>query len=69
MTLPVLLGITLLVKNSLPNILRSFHFPAFCLVCICLKFGSEAWVLKKREEQRLEAAQIKFLNTWNDKSR
>jgi len=25
-----------------------------------LKFGSEAWVLKKREEQRLEAAQIKF---------
>jgi len=26
-----------------------------------LKFGSEAWVLKKREEQRLEVAQIKFL--------
>ena len=26
-----------------------------------LKFGSEAWVLKKREEQRLEAAQIKCL--------
>jgi len=26
-----------------------------------LKFGNEAWVLKKREEQRLEAAQIKFL--------
>ena len=26
-----------------------------------LKFGREAWVLKKREEQRLEAAQIKFL--------
>jgi hypothetical protein len=26
-----------------------------------LKFGSEAWVLKKRQEQRLEAAQIKFL--------
>jgi len=26
-----------------------------------LKFGSEAWVLKKREKQRLEAAQIKFL--------
>ena len=23
--------------------------------------GSEAWVLKKREEQRLEAAQMKFL--------
>ena len=26
-----------------------------------LKFGSEAWVLKKREEQRLEAAQMIFL--------
>ena len=26
-----------------------------------LKFGSEAWVLKKKEEQRLEAAQMKFL--------
>ena len=26
-----------------------------------LKFGSEAWVLKKREEQRLEAAQMTFL--------
>ena len=26
-----------------------------------LKFGSEAWALKKREEKRLEAAQIKFL--------
>jgi hypothetical protein len=26
-----------------------------------LKFGSGAWVLKKRDEQRLEAAQIKFL--------
>ena len=26
-----------------------------------LKFRSEAWVLKKRVEQRLEAAQIKFL--------
>jgi len=26
-----------------------------------LKFGSEAWVLKKRVEQRLEAAQMKFL--------
>ena len=26
-----------------------------------LKFGSETWVLKKREEQRLEAAQMKFL--------
>jgi hypothetical protein len=26
-----------------------------------LKFGSETWVLKKREEQRLEATQINFL--------
>jgi len=26
-----------------------------------LKFGSEAWVLKKREEQRLEEAQMKLL--------
>jgi hypothetical protein len=26
-----------------------------------LKFGSEAWVLKKSKEQRLEAAQMKFL--------
>ena len=26
-----------------------------------LKFGSKAWLLKKREEQRLEAAQMKFL--------
>jgi len=26
-----------------------------------LKFGSEAWALKEREEQRLEAAQMKFL--------
>jgi hypothetical protein len=26
-----------------------------------LKFGSQVWVLKKREEQRLEVAQIKFL--------
>jgi len=26
-----------------------------------LKFGSEAWVLKKREEQRLEAALMEFL--------
>ena len=26
-----------------------------------MKFGSEAWLLKKREEQRLEAAQMKFL--------
>ena len=33
--------------------------PVICKAA--LKFGSEAWVLKKREEQRLEAAQMKFL--------
>ena len=26
-----------------------------------MKFGSEAWVLKKREEQRLEGSQMNFL--------
>ena len=26
-----------------------------------LKFGREAWVLKKIEEQRLDTAQIKFM--------
>jgi len=26
-----------------------------------LKFGSETWVLKKREEEPLEAAQMKYL--------
>jgi hypothetical protein len=26
-----------------------------------LKYGSETWVLKKREEQRLEATQMQFL--------
>jgi hypothetical protein len=26
-----------------------------------LKFGSEDWVLRKRKEQRLEAAKIEFL--------
>ena len=32
-----------------------------CISDIYMKFGSEAWLLKKREEQRLEAAQMKFL--------
>ena len=31
------------------------------LATAALKFESEAWVLKKREKQRLEAAQMKFL--------
>ena len=36
-----------------------------------LKFGSEAWVLKKREEQRLEAAKDEIFKTpsWNNKTR
>ena len=36
-----------------------------------LKFGNEAWVLKNREEQRLEAAQVKSFETltWNNKIR
>ena len=36
-----------------------------------LKFGSEAWVLNKREEKRLEAARMNFFETftWNNKTR
>jgi predicted SPOUT superfamily RNA methylase MTH1 len=37
--------------------LRFHNIPAKA----ALKFGSEAWVLKKREEQRLEATQMRFL--------
>ena len=37
--------------------LRIHNFTAIA----ALKFGSEVWVLKKREEQGLEAAQMKFL--------
>ena len=37
--------------------LRIHNIPAKA----ALKFGSEAWVPKKREEQRLEAGQMKFL--------
>jgi hypothetical protein len=45
---------------------RAFSvIPVKCRIHItakaALKFGSEAWVLKKREEQCLEAAQMKFL--------
>ena len=29
-----------------------------------LKCGSVAWVLKKREEQRLKTAQMKYLKTY-----
>jgi len=31
------------------------------IIDVLMTFGSEAWVLKKREEQCLEAAEIKFL--------
>ena len=34
-----------------------------------LKFGNEAWVLRKRKEQRLEAAQIFEKLTWHTKTR
>jgi wyosine [tRNA(Phe)-imidazoG37] synthetase (radical SAM superfamily) len=34
-----------------------------------LKFGSEAWVLKKREEQCLEAAKMKFLRHLHEKKK
>jgi hypothetical protein len=41
---------------------RPIHtFRALQTSTAALKFGSEAWVLKNREEQRLEAAQMKFL--------
>jgi hypothetical protein len=54
---------------------RRFITKYFCLIIYCLtklriynitakaalKFGSEAWVLKKREEQRLETAEMEFL--------
>ena len=46
----------LLVNNSEKK-LRIYNITAKA----ALKFGSEAWVLKKREKQRLEAAQMKFL--------
>jgi len=36
-------------------------YKVYICIQIVLKFGSEAWVLKKREEQRLEAAQMTFL--------
>jgi len=38
-----------------------FNFTSHYTAKAALEFGSEAWVLKEREEQRLEAAQMKFL--------
>jgi len=43
------------------NSFTSLLLDAYVTAKAALKFGSEAWVLKKREEQRLERAQIKFL--------
>ena len=40
------------------NIQQLYVLPTLYL---CVLYLSEAWVLKKREEQRLEAAQMKFL--------
>jgi hypothetical protein len=50
-------------KNAKKNFFKR-HFAAtnFKFTAkAALKFGSEAWVLKRREERRLEAAQMKFL--------
>ena len=43
--------------------IKTKHLEASDLITAkaAMKFGSEAWVLKKREEQRLKAAQMKFL--------
>ena len=35
--------------------------PSLHINISALKFGSEVWVLKKRDKQHLEAAQMKFL--------
>jgi len=45
------------LENEQRNKVKNSHITAKA----ALTFGSEAWVLKKREEQRLEAAQMKFL--------
>ena len=51
---------TLYVNSCLrADVLKSL--PNFNTAKVALKFGGEAWVLKKREEQRLEAAQMKVL--------
>ena len=39
------------------KVLKCYHITAKA----ALKFGSEVWVLKKRDKQRLQAAQMKFL--------
>jgi len=48
---------TLFIEFNILKCLRIYNITAKA----ALKFGSEAWVLKKREKQRLEAAQMKSL--------
>ena len=53
-------------KRRVVNILLYKYIYLYIYICeitakAALKFGSEAWVLKKREEQLLETAQMKFL--------
>jgi hypothetical protein len=48
------------------NMLHTLRFSLqnaiyFIIAKAALKFGSEVWVLRKRDIQRLEAAQMKFL--------
>ena len=48
------------------NMLHTLRFSLknaiyFITAKAALKFGSEVWVLRKRDIQRLEAAQMKFL--------
>ena len=48
----ICVSVLFISDGILPHLIFGLH--------ISLKFGSEAWVLKKGEEQRLEAAQMKF---------
>jgi hypothetical protein len=51
---------SLLLGSTIQNLLSTDN-EFFKFKILIWKFGSEAWVLKKREEQRLEAAQMKIL--------
>ena len=51
------LYVNILEKNEKETKLKIHNITAKA----ALKFGSEALVLRKREEQRLEAAQMKFV--------
>ena len=54
-----------IISNESCIIIQRFvtvYFASFCVLAnAARKFRSEAWALKKREQQRLEAAQMKFL--------